>query len=162
MPKVCSVCTHPEAEAINISLLSGRASLRDIAGKYGLSLSAVHRHKQHLPAQLVACDEGREAGNPSNVMLRIMELEKRANGIYAQATEAQDRRTALNALKELREIVTLYGRLAGELQTQTIHQHLHVSPEWVSMRQTVLSVLKPYPEARAALIKALGGVEDGQ
>ena len=49
MARNCSVCMHPKVEAINLALLSGSLPLRRIADKYGVSVGAVHRHKQHLP-----------------------------------------------------------------------------------------------------------------
>jgi hypothetical protein len=52
MPRVCSVCTHPARVTIDDVLVTGR-SLRTISGQYGLSKSAVDRHKEsHLPTLL--------------------------------------------------------------------------------------------------------------
>jgi hypothetical protein len=43
----CSVCQHPEREAIDKALTEG-VSLRDIATQYGPSKSSLSRHKAHL------------------------------------------------------------------------------------------------------------------
>jgi hypothetical protein len=52
MPRVCTICTHPARAAIDDGLEAGQ-SLRDVAGQYSLSKSALDRHKvSHLPARL--------------------------------------------------------------------------------------------------------------
>lgn len=90
-----------------------------------------------------------------------MELERRADSLYWEAMRNDDRLNAIRALKEYRETVSLYAKLTGELtkQAQVVHNHLHVNPEWVSLRQTMLAALAPYPEARAALIDAIRSAE---
>jgi hypothetical protein len=44
MPRPCSVCSHPACATIDDGLVAGQ-SVRDISGQYGLSKSAVDRHK---------------------------------------------------------------------------------------------------------------------
>jgi hypothetical protein len=52
MPRVCTVCTHPENAAIDEALVARRDSLRDIARRFsGLSKDALHRHRRHLPGR---------------------------------------------------------------------------------------------------------------
>jgi hypothetical protein len=52
MPRLCSICTHPARATIDDSLVAGQ-SVRDISGQYGLSKSAVDRHKlSHVPTAL--------------------------------------------------------------------------------------------------------------
>jgi hypothetical protein len=49
-PPRCSVCANPLLEAISAALEAGD-SLRDIAGRFGTSRSALARHKAHAPCQ---------------------------------------------------------------------------------------------------------------
>ena len=50
----CSVCIHPDREAIEAELLGGVLSFRTVAGRHGLSSSALHRHRnKHLDAYTV-------------------------------------------------------------------------------------------------------------
>jgi hypothetical protein len=156
MARQCSICAHEKCESITLDILRG-LPLRQVAVKYGLSTSAVHRHKGHISTTLTKYDDAKQVAEPGSIMKRIMELDSRADLIYREAIAAKDRNTALKALKELRELTTVYAKLAGEIQTQTIHQHLHISPEWLSLRQQMLNALAPFPEARDTLIKAIGG-----
>lgn len=58
---VCRVCYHPDRNAIETDLISGK-SLRNIAKCSGVSVSSLHRHKrEHLPANLVAGVQARIA-----------------------------------------------------------------------------------------------------
>jgi hypothetical protein len=50
MPRVCTICTHPACVTIDEGLVTGQ-SLRAISAAYGVSKSAVDRHKEsHLAA----------------------------------------------------------------------------------------------------------------
>ena len=50
MPKPCSICHHPEREAIEKALLDTEAGHRKVAKRFGVSASALFRHRQnHLP-----------------------------------------------------------------------------------------------------------------
>jgi hypothetical protein len=52
MPRSCSICTHPARATIDDGLVTGQ-SLRAVSAAYGVSKSAVDRHKEsHLPAVL--------------------------------------------------------------------------------------------------------------
>lgn len=156
--RLCSVCAHKQTEAISMEILQ-HVKLRDIAQKYGLSLSAVHRHKSHIPAQLAESRHADKVAKVDSVMERIAELDSRSDEIYRQATAGKDPGLALKALRELREVTSLYAKLTGELQTRTVNNTLIITPEWVSMRSVMLKALEPYPEARGALVAALGGFE---
>jgi len=47
MPRACSICTHRQRAEIEIALASG-ASFRNVAGRYGTSATALHRHRKHV------------------------------------------------------------------------------------------------------------------
>ena len=158
MPK-CSVCYHEQTEAVSMDILSGHLTLREIAAKYGLSTTSIHRHKQHIPAQLALSSEAEKVAKADSIMARIMEIDKRAEEIYERAKESSPA-LALKALKELRETVNLYAKITGEIAAKTVTNNtLIISPEWVSMRAAMLKALEPYPDARRALVASLGGFD---
>lgn len=160
MGKRCTVCTHEQTEAISMDILSGHMTLREIAEKYGLALTSIHRHKQHIPAQLSISHEAQKVARADGVMARIMELDQRADTIYKEAMKEDDPGLALKALKEMRETTSLIAKITGEIQAKTVTNNtLIITPEWVSMRAAMLKALEPYPEARRALVAALGGFD---
>jgi hypothetical protein len=52
----CSVCDHPEHDAINAALDAGE-SLRDVEGRYGVPRSTLGRHQQHRRVEDLATEE---------------------------------------------------------------------------------------------------------
>ena len=138
-----------------MEILQG-TTLRTIADKYGLSLTAVHRHKQHIPHQLAVSHEAQKVATADNMMQRMADLDQRADTIYKQAAAQNDPELALKALKELRGITELYGKLAGEIGAKTVNNFI-ITPEWASLRSVLLRALVPYPDARKAVVEALEG-----
>lgn len=159
MPRRCSVCEHPQVEAINVALVNGDA-LRDVAGRYGLSKTALHRHKAHLPARLVKAREAEGAARADSLLQQVRDLHARTLTILAEAEAERDHATALKAIREARGNLELLAKLLGELQEKRVTNIL-VAPEWLSLRAVILEALEPYPQARLALVAALEEVGAG-
>lgn len=49
MPRACGVCASPERVAIDAALARPDSTIRDVAGRFGLSKSAVDRHHRQHP-----------------------------------------------------------------------------------------------------------------
>jgi len=64
MAKQCTVCIHTDADKINARILEG-ATLESLSKTYNLSVTALHRHKQHIPAQLVKAQDAKETAAES-------------------------------------------------------------------------------------------------
>lgn len=157
MPRKCSICEHPQAEEINTALLNG-VSLRNIAERYSVSTTSLHRHKDHIPAALMKAQEAREIAKADSMLAQVTELRDKALAILAKAEQAGDLRTALQGIKEARGCLELLAKLQGELaQEGTVN--ITISPQWLSLRTVILQALEPYPEARLKLAAALREVE---
>ena len=124
MPRRCSVCVHPDKRAIEKALID-KVPRRAIVATYGVSKSALGRHKeQHLPASLVAAQEGfASLAQADNLLDHMANLEKRARMILARAEAKGDNATALKAVREVRGCLELLARAAGELQAGALPQH---------------------------------------
>lgn len=154
----CTVCSHAESEAINIALVADGASLRDIAGQYQLSKSAVERHKaEHLPSIMV---KSKQAGDIAQAEHLLTE----ANRLYRVATTIMDKNlakkpeTALRAVQAAGRILELLGELMGEINRNP-SVNILVAPQWLTVRTALLQALAPYPDARAAVASALVEVD---
>ena len=80
--------------------------------------------------------------------------------ILERAEEAGDLRTALAAISQARGNLELLLRLLGELNEQpafniTLLEH----PGWRELQAVIFDALRPYPEARMAMIRAVAGVQ---
>jgi hypothetical protein len=161
MTRRCTVCGHPDREAIDKALVAG-ASFRDIAGQYKLSKSAVERHKaEHLPAAMAKAKEAADVAHGDDLLEQVRKLQNVTMSILAKAYNANDLRIALQAIAQARGNLELLGRLLGELQAEGTVNVL-ISPEWVQVRTVILSALSPYPAARVAVAGELGRLDHGQ
>ena len=113
MPRRCTVCDHPERHRIDEVLISG-APYRSVAKRYGLSESAVYRHKtEHLPVHLLKAKEVKEVAGADDLLEQVRHLHAHALHILERAEQAGDLRNALAAISQARDNVELLGKLAG-------------------------------------------------
>jgi transposase-like protein len=160
MPRRCTVCDYPERHSIDEALVIG-APYRSVAKRFGLSESAVYRHKtEHLPAHLLKAREVEEAARADDLLEQVRHLQTRALDILDRAEETGDLRTALAAIAQARGNLELLGKLAGELDERPV-VNLHVSPEWLELRAVIVGALEPHPAAHRAVLRALESVGNG-
>jgi hypothetical protein len=154
MPRRCTVCDHSEMHSIHEALVSG-APYRSVAKRFGLSESAVYRHKtEHLPAHLLKAKEVEEAAMADDLLDQVRNLQAHALDILERAEKAGDLRTALAAISQARGNLELLGKLAGELDERPV-VNLNVSPEWLELRAVIVGALEPHPAAHRAVLGAL-------
>jgi hypothetical protein len=158
MPRRCTVCDHETRTSIETALISG-APLRDIAGRHGVSKSALERHKaDHLPAGLAKAREAEEAARADDLLSEVRGLQARTLAILESAEASGEHRTALAAIAEARRNLELLGKLAGELDERPVVNVL-VSAEWIVIRTVLLEALSPYPQAGTAVAERLVELE---
>ncbi len=115
MARRCSICQHADREAIDSSLVRGEP-LRSIAGRHGLSATALHRHKvAHLPKALAKAQEAQEIVQADSLLEEVGALLARTDAIYAESVANGDMRLALSAIREKRGCLELLGKVTGEL-----------------------------------------------
>lgn len=87
MPRVCTICTHPSRADIDRALVADD-SLRDIARQFGVSRSALERHKAaHLPQSLLEAVHAEELSDAIDVLGELKRCFKRINMLF-DATHA--------------------------------------------------------------------------
>src|SRR3712207_3895958 len=140
MPRRCTACDHPERHSIDGALVTG-APYRSVAKRFGLSESAVYRHKtEHLPAHLLKAKEAGEVARADDLLDQVRNLQVHALEILERAEKAGDLRTALAAISQARGNLELLGKLAGELDERPV-VNLNVSPEWLELRAVLVGAL---------------------
>jgi hypothetical protein len=115
--KSCSICSHAQRAQIDACLVSN-GSLRDIAGQFAVSRSALDRHKKHVPKALTLAKEAEEIAEAETLLSQIQKLTRRAYGILDRAEKSKPG-VALAAIREARSCLELLGKLSGELRTGT-------------------------------------------
>jgi len=117
---LCSVCNNAQVEEINKEIISG-TPIRRIAARFGLSASAVARHKKkHLPETLLQAREAAEVAHADDLLAQVQELQAKALRILQQAERQGDFKIALSGIKEARACLELLAKLQGELQNDII------------------------------------------
>jgi hypothetical protein len=160
MPRKCTVCTHPDGDAIDEALVAGTA-LSALSAKFRVSEDAMGRHKaNHLPAKLVMAEQAAEVTEASNLLSQVQDLQGRALTILDKAEGTGNLRTALGAIREARGNLELLAKLLGELNDRPV-LNLHISPEWLELRAVIVGALEPYSEARGAVLRAIEGSGNG-
>src|SRR5829696_3209096 len=160
MPRRCTVCDHSQRHGIDEVLVTG-APYRSLAKRFGLSESAVYRHKtEHLPAHLLKAREAEEAARADDLLQQVRSLQAHALDILERAEKAGDLRTALAAISQARGNLELLGKLAGELDERPV-VNLNVSAEWLELRAVIVGALESHPQAQGAVLSALEGAGNG-
>ena len=162
MPRSCTICTHPEREAIDEALVGGIA-FPALVAKYRVSKDALSRHKaNHLPATLVKAQEAQAVARADDLLDEVRSLQARTLTILDRAERVGDLRTALRAIKEARGNLELLAKLMGQIDKRP-QVHLHLSQEWLELRATIVEALEGHQEAKEAVLNVLeaGTEEDG-
>ena len=159
MARTCTICSHPEREAIDRALVEGQSTGK-LAGRYRtLDERAIRRHRSnHLPTALARAREAEEVSRADDLLAQVRSLQDRALSILGKAEDSGDLRTALGAIREARGNLELLAKLLGELDERPVN--VLVSPQWLELRAVVVAALGPHPQAREAVLRALEGKGD--
>jgi hypothetical protein len=99
--RTCTICSTPDRDGIDRAIIGG-GTLRDIAGQFGVSKSAVARHKPHIAAMVKAHDADVADSLQTNLTRaqgRVESLYEVAEGILRAAVESGNAAAALKAVK---------------------------------------------------------------
>lgn len=160
MPRVCSVCTHPQRAAIDTALVAGDA-LRGLSALYRVSEDALARHRDsHLPTRLVKAQAAQEVAQADDLLKEVRALRAKSYSLLLAAEKAGDLRTALAGVREARACLELLAKLMGELDERP-QVNVLLAPEWITVRSAMVAALGPYPDARVAVAARLVALEAG-
>jgi hypothetical protein len=162
MPRICSVCAHPDRAAIDKTIVSAQLPYRRIATQYAVSEQAIRRHRlDHLPSKLADAEAVSRAVEAVDLLTELEALRTKAMSILLQAESCGDFRTALQGIREARACLELLAEVQGELDRRPTLNILAMAPEWLTVRASLMVSLGPYPEARRAVADGLMALEAG-
>jgi hypothetical protein len=116
--RACSVCSRSDRDEIEHAAVSG-GSLRDIAGRYGLSKSSLSRHLEaHLPATTIVRAQEADQDRAAGLRERLEDLYTRAEAILKDAEATGRHNVSLASIRELRGILEFASKLAGLPQAE--------------------------------------------
>jgi len=112
MPRMCSICSHPERAAIDLELLRRQASYRAIARQYGLEDDALRRHEaSHLGPKVRAAKDAQDLLDSAALIEELRDLHQHLRRQLDLAEASEDGRLALLAIREARCSVETLLRL---------------------------------------------------
>ena len=109
MNKRCTVCNHADRPEIHRELIRGVPS-RALAGKYGLSPSALRRHTKHLAGQLDLQRRREDQVHITALLERLDLLNARLDRLFNSAADLRSLNVALGCVRESLRLVSLQER----------------------------------------------------
>ena len=148
----CTVCNHPQRQAIDQALLNRGATLEALAKQYNLSTSALHRHKAHLQAKVSrAKDRLRDNLHQGCLfwLSQALEMTRQA----AKAAQAEGNlKLVLQAIQQGTRLLTIMLKQDIHLDDRLVYQIL-TSPQWTAQD----SLLPDDPKIMAMSRQSLAG-----
>jgi hypothetical protein len=168
----CKICVHKDRHLIELALVH-KLPLRVVARRFGVGLSSVYGHRaNHMPPQLRAALL--TASRPSSVDLEALERSE-SEGLLANLVGQRARLQLLSemafaegevqAATSVERAITTSLELTSKLLGMIIQRHdvrstsILVSPDYLRLRQSLITALKPHPEAARAVSAALAELE---
>jgi transposase-like protein len=162
MPRRCTICDHPRQSEIDRALLRGEGGYRDIAKRFGISSSALFRHRHSHLVKLVAhglaaeqrAVEAEHTERAIDAVAQLRAINAACLEVLKQARQDGKPGVLLRAVDRIARQIELQARILGEIQEgPTVN--VAVLPEWRGIRQRLLEALRPYPQACRAVVEAL-------
>src|SRR5262245_5819936 len=147
MPRTCSVCRNPRRDSINEALLTGQ-SLRNVAERFGTSVTSLHRHRKEIPKKIVKATEARDIVLGDTLLSQVQGLIGKAVAILERAEASGDDRCALQAV---REVLFAIQKIAGHSTITVSQRYVHPTPERV---EDAFSRFESYNARKAAELEA--------
>lgn len=116
MAQVCRVCSHQKTKEIEEAIVRGQPHTQ-IADRFGIHFQSVRYHAEnHLPEKLVRAVKQKEQKHAENILEGINDLLSRTKNILDQAEDNNQKRLALDAIKEARSTYELLSKIAVKLE----------------------------------------------
>ena len=130
MPK-CTICHHPERQAIDCALLTDNDTYAALSHQYGPSISALFRHKKHLQEKIRQTEKRLENSLHQETLFRYNDFLESTRQIVRTASADGDTRQVLRAVREGTRILNFITKLEVQFDPDTVYRIL-ASPQWVS------------------------------
>ncbi len=164
MPPKCSICTHPQRAEIDRALLHSPDSLRDIAGQFNVSKTAVDRHKrEHLSTRLAKAAKQNDQADirtAIDVAGQLKAINSATLSVLKDARSAGDGLLSLQAIDRVQKQIELQAKLI-DLINDGDTVNIIIAPQWIELRTVLLTALQGHPDALLAVSGALASIEGG-
>ena len=151
MARVCTICEHPGLDDIDQALGAGDPA-REVATRFGLSDSAMFRHRRAHLAELTSVHPARVRAVETKVRMLVSRLESYADSAH-QSGKGQ---LFLSASRELRASVELLAGITGELESRPTTQiNVFATVEGRTLLSRLRAFGESHPDIQEELASAL-------
>jgi hypothetical protein len=160
----CGGCQHPQSAELDAALV-GAASIRQVARRFGISASAVHRHKAHVlaslvrvtPAAIISGSNGSAPASSEDVLVSLQRLHHVCSDALEVASQSGNLLQLALASRELRAALEVLGRQIERIEARRGAPvvDLFKTADWIAARTVMLEVLDSYPDAKRAMVDRL-------
>ena len=140
-------------------MVQNTKSYRIIAHQYGISFASLQRHVKngHISKELQ--EEYRTEGLIQRQEL-LKQLQDLQRVLYkslrkVNSNNESETREVVMLTREIRAMIELLGKLLGRFPKEP-EINILVNPVWLSLKQQIFQALGSYPEARQAVLLAVG------
>ena len=149
----CTICQHPKRQEIDRALAAGSATLAALSREYGLSTSALQRHKAHLQVKM---KQARERVHNNLIQSCCFWLSQAIEMTMAAATAARaegNYKLLLQAVSQGTRLINMMMKQEVPLEDRLVYAIL-TSPQWAAQPE---SFLPDDPTIMTACREALAG-----
>lgn len=145
----CTVCQHPQHQEIDRALLS-QATLTSLAQKYGLSISALFRHKDHLRARITQARQALVKNLAEDRFVKLHYLLEKAMDRVAALKDSDDFAKTLQGLHQVARLLKLLQEFSLRLEDVSVYNNL-LDPLLLQAPAGISTSPETYRDARWAL-----------
>ena len=151
----CSICNHPQRQKIDQALVAGSSTLAALGQEYGLSTSALQRHKAHLQAKISRAQDQLQDNLRQGYIFQLSQFLEMAMQTARAAQTEGNSRLVLQALAQGTRLINIILKQDLQLDHRVVYEIL-ASPQWASQA----SLLPDDPQVLAVSRQTLAGTLD--
>jgi hypothetical protein len=130
MPK-CTICHHPQRQAIDQALLAENATLAALSQQYGPSLSSLFRHKKHLEEKMVRTRQRLKDSQAQGCLFKLNAFLDHVQRAVRTAEADGNVDQVLKGSQVGSRIIHQISQMEVPLELDTVYR-LISSPQWTS------------------------------
>jgi hypothetical protein len=157
MAKPCTVCVHPERQAIDSAIVAN-APVGEIEKRLHVSRHALKRHRAHVIELVAKSPKVQEIAQADGIVGEILDLQALMQNTLDVAIKEKDKKTMFAAFDRLVGILKLRSEISGELkprQTNNLYVHLGGQKGFHEQLEQLIDRARFFPPERVGPDKAL-------
>jgi len=119
MPRVCTICTHPQRAKIEAAITAG-TSYRHIASQFAPGYKSVERHAtEHIQETIKQTQTAKEEAHGLDVVKQLQVINGITLQILQEARTGKLHALALSAIDRVQKQIELQAKLVGDIDKPT-------------------------------------------